>query len=54
MIPDGGTAVNALMTRKIDWIEIPLPDLMPSCASHPASRRCFLQDGVVRSEPTWS
>ncbi len=29
MIPDGGTAVNALMTGEIDWIEIPLPDLMP-------------------------
>ena len=29
MIPDGGTAVNALMTGEIDWIEIPLPDLIP-------------------------
>lgn len=29
MIPDGGTAANALMTGEIDWIEIPLPDLMP-------------------------
>ena len=29
MIPDGGTAVNALRTGEIDWIEIPLPDLMP-------------------------
>jgi peptide/nickel transport system substrate-binding protein len=29
MIPDGGTAVNALMTGEIDWIEIPLPDLTP-------------------------
>jgi peptide/nickel transport system substrate-binding protein len=28
MIPDGGTAVNALMTGEIDWIEIPLPDLI--------------------------
>ena len=30
MIPDGGTAVNALMTGEIDWIEIPLPDLIGS------------------------
>jgi len=28
MIPDGGTAVNALQTGEIDWIEIPLPDLI--------------------------
>jgi peptide/nickel transport system substrate-binding protein len=28
MIPDGGTAVNALKTGEIDWIEIPLPDLI--------------------------
>jgi len=29
MIPEGGTAANALMTGEIDWIEIPLPDLLP-------------------------
>jgi peptide/nickel transport system substrate-binding protein len=29
MIPDPGTAANALMTGEIDWIEIPLPDLLP-------------------------
>jgi peptide/nickel transport system substrate-binding protein len=28
MIPDGGTAANALMTGEVDWIEIPLPDLI--------------------------
>ena len=28
MIPDGGTAMNALMTGEVDWIEIPLPDLI--------------------------
>ncbi len=28
MIPDGGTAANALMTGELDWIEIPLPDLI--------------------------
>ncbi len=29
MIPDAGTAANALVTGEIDWIEIPLPDLIP-------------------------
>lgn len=28
MIPDPGTAANALVTGEIDWIEIPLPDLL--------------------------
>jgi peptide/nickel transport system substrate-binding protein len=28
MIPDAGTAANALATGEIDWIEIPLPDLL--------------------------
>jgi peptide/nickel transport system substrate-binding protein len=28
MIPDPGTAANALQTGEIDWIEIPLPDLL--------------------------
>ncbi len=28
-IPDAGTAGNALMTGEVDWIEIPLPDLLP-------------------------
>lgn len=35
MIPDGGTAVNALRTGEIDWIEIPLPDLMPMLRKAP-------------------
>ena len=35
MIPDGGTAVNALRTGEIDWIEIPLPDLMPMLRKSP-------------------
>jgi peptide/nickel transport system substrate-binding protein len=30
MIPDGQTAANALMTGEVDWIEIPLPDLLPT------------------------
>ena len=29
MIPDGATAANALVTGEVDWIEIPLPDLLP-------------------------
>ena len=29
MMPDGATAANALVTGEIDWIEIPLPDLLP-------------------------
>jgi peptide/nickel transport system substrate-binding protein len=29
MIPDGATAANALATGEIDWVEMPLPDLMP-------------------------
>ena len=35
MIPDGGTAVNALLTGEIDWIEIPLPDLLPMLRKAP-------------------
>jgi peptide/nickel transport system substrate-binding protein len=29
MIPDPATAGNALMTGEVDWVEIPLPDLLP-------------------------
>jgi len=29
MISDGATAANALVTGEVDWIEIPLPDLLP-------------------------
>ena len=29
MIPDPQTAVNALITGEVDWVEIPLPDLIP-------------------------
>ncbi len=28
MIPDAGTATNALVTGEVDWVEIPLPDLL--------------------------
>jgi peptide/nickel transport system substrate-binding protein len=31
-IPDGGTAAAALQTGEIDWIEYPLPDLVPVLA----------------------
>jgi peptide/nickel transport system substrate-binding protein len=29
MIPDAATAANALVTGEVDWVEIPLPDLLP-------------------------
>ena len=29
MIPDASTATNALITGEIDWIEMPVPDLLP-------------------------
>lgn len=29
MIPEAATAANALVTGEIDWIEMPVPDLMP-------------------------
>ena len=29
MIPDPGTAANALMAGEMDWIEMPIPDLLP-------------------------
>ena len=33
MIPDPQTAANALATGEVDWLEIPLPDLIPSAAA---------------------
>ncbi len=29
MIPDAATAANALATGEVDWLEMPLPDLLP-------------------------
>src|ERR1700710_886229 len=29
MIPDASTAANALVTGEVDWLEMPLPDLLP-------------------------
>jgi peptide/nickel transport system substrate-binding protein len=42
MIPDAGTAVNAMMTGEVDWIEIPLPDLLPMLRKAPR-----IQTGVL-------
>jgi peptide/nickel transport system substrate-binding protein len=38
MIPDAGTAANALRTGEVDWIEIPLPDLLPMLREAPGVR----------------
>ena len=38
MIPDAGTAANALMTGEVDWVEIPLPDLLPMLRGAPKVR----------------
>lgn len=35
MIPDPQTAVNALITGEVDWMEIPLPDLIPLLKKSP-------------------
>ena len=35
MIPDASTAANALATGEIDWLEMPLPDLLPMLRSAP-------------------
>ncbi len=29
MIPDAATAANAMVTGEVDWLEMPLPDLLP-------------------------
>ena len=29
IIPEAGTAVNALRSGEIDWLEMPIPDLIP-------------------------
>jgi peptide/nickel transport system substrate-binding protein len=35
MIPDAATAANALVTGEIDWLEMPLPDLLPVLRNAP-------------------
>ena len=48
MIPDAGTAANALQTGEIDWIEIPLPDLLSVLKKAPGVRTGVLdKDGQI-------
>ena len=56
MIPDGATAANALVTGEVDWIEIPLPDLLPMLKRAPGVKTgvldeygqiCFLRPNQV-------
>ena len=35
MIPDASTAANALITGEVDWLEMPLPDLLPMLRRSP-------------------
>jgi peptide/nickel transport system substrate-binding protein len=35
IVPDASTAANALLTGEVDWIEMPLPDLLPLLRKHP-------------------
>jgi peptide/nickel transport system substrate-binding protein len=35
MIPDAATAANALATGEIDWLEMPMPDLLPVLRNAP-------------------
>lgn len=35
MIPDAATAANALITGEVDWLEMPLPDLLPTLRAAP-------------------
>jgi peptide/nickel transport system substrate-binding protein len=35
MIPDAATAANALITGEVDWLEMPLPDLLPMLRRSP-------------------
>ena len=49
MIPDGATAANALMTGEVDWIEIPLPDLLPKLKKTPRRDRLACWIPTARS-----
>jgi peptide/nickel transport system substrate-binding protein len=42
MITDGATAANALITGEVDWIEIPLPDLLPMLRRTPGVKTGIL------------
>ena len=35
MIPDAATAANALLTGEVDWLEMPMPDLLPMLKRSP-------------------
>ena len=35
MIPDAATAANALLTGEVDWLEMPMPDLVPMLKKSP-------------------
>lgn len=35
MIPDAATAANALLTHEVDWLEMPMPDLLPMLKKSP-------------------
>jgi peptide/nickel transport system substrate-binding protein len=45
MITDGATAANALVTGEVDWIEIPLPDLLPMLKRAPGVKTGILDEG---------
>ena len=44
MITDGATAANALVTGEVDWIEIPLPDLLPMLKRAPGVKTGVLDE----------
>jgi len=48
ILPDGATAASALQTGEVDWLETPLPDLMPLLRRNSAVRTGIANDlGVV-------
>ena len=38
IIPDAATAASALVTGEVDWVEVPLPDLLPMLRKAPGVR----------------
>ena len=44
MIPDAATAANALMTGEVDWLEMPMTDLLPSLRAAPGVKVGRLDD----------
>jgi peptide/nickel transport system substrate-binding protein len=48
MIPDAATAANALVMGEVDWLEMPLPDLLPVLRAAPNVKVGRLDDyGVI-------